>query len=506
MVEIKLLEDVDIGKKGEIVNTTKKGSDHYIDIGVAESIKIDLVPNRETAIDKIMEDKHLNREQAWKLYKQQEDQKFIEEQHTKSKKATKKEIKEYKRIRDILAKEELGDQLNELATEASKNITLNDVYKTVEKYLHVNDRNRIDLILATALSNQIPGTPIWMFIVGNSGDWKSAFTTSLAGLDNCIKVDQLTKNTLATGMKDAWDLGSDLANNSTILLFPDLASLTSMNVDEKNTIWGQFRTLYDGDILKSTGGGVKKAYENCHVTMIACTTQSIRDEILIHAQLGTRELMYDTDADEADDDFKMDMAWENEKYEEKMATDIRDTVCSFLKTRKITLIDKDIPYETKKFLKQEAKRLRILRASGMTDRKNRELINPVSPEVPTRLIKQFKRIYISLKSLDEKYPDKKTKAIISRIVDSSGNKVRMKILEFLKKDTTKKFKIIDIHKKTRIGRSSLKSQLEMLWNLGVISKDIIEERIGGYPYTDPAGYESIRGGRIEDVAYYQYLE
>ena len=315
-----------------------------------------------------------------------------------------------------------------------KNATLENVYKVTEKYLHINDRNRIDIILATALSNQLPGTPIWMYIVGNSGDWKSAFARSLEGMHNVMKVDQITKNTLASGLKDASDLGAELDHASKILLFPDLAALTSMNTDEKNAIWGQFRNLYDGFIDKRTGSGVHRKYDECHVTMIACTTQSIRNEILIHAQLGTRELMYDTNANTIDNDFKMDKAWENEQYEDEMRTEIQKAVCDFLTYHKVQ--DITITPEIKVFLKTEATRLSILRASGTVDRIYKELLNPIYPEVPTRLIKQFKRIYICLKSLDDNYPDKKAKQIISHIVDSSGNKVRQIVLKVLKNNDT----------------------------------------------------------------------
>ena len=197
----------------------------------------------------------------------------------------------------------------------------------------------------------------------------------------------------------------------------------------------------------------------------------------------------------------MDMAWENEQYEQQMRNDIQNVVCNFLKTHPIKQIK--IPYKTKQFLKEEASRLSILRATATVDRKNREVLNPVYPEVPTRLIKQLKRLYISLKSLENNYPDKKCKQIITRVVNSSGNKVRQQILNVLKKQPDKKFKISEIHKTTKIGRFSIKAQLEILWNLNIITKDVIEERIGGH-WDD---YEKImKGGRIEEVSYYQYRE
>lgn len=413
-----------------------------------------------------------------------------------------KENKKLAKLRKDVTKEELkkeGEEGLEEEQEKINKATLEEVYKVTEKYLHINDRNRIDIILATALSNKMPGTPIWIFIVGNSGDWKSAFTRGLEGLSHVIKIDQITKNTLASGQKDAHDLGQELHQENKILLFPDMAVLTSVNKDDKNVIWGQFRNLYDGFINKRTGSGINKKYEGCHVTMIACTTPAIRDEILIHAQLGTRELMYDTVADEVDDDLKMGKAWENEQFEQEMQEEIGEIVCDFVMYHKIK--DIQITPEIKDFLMKEAKRLKILRATGMTDKRYNELYNPVYPEVPTRLIKQLKRIYISLKSLDDDYPDKKAKQIITHIVDSSGNKVRQLILDGLGENRW--FKISDIQHITKIGRSAVKSQLEMLWSLNVVDKEIREERIGAYVVSTQYGEEE-RGGRIEEVAYYRY--
>lgn len=412
-----------------------------------------------------------------------------------------KELNKHRRTMDKIKKD--ADEGLKEEKKKIEGATLKNVYKVTEKWLgiKIKDRNRIDIILATVLSNMIAGTPIWLFIVGASGDWKTAFCSALERLKNVIKIDQMTKNTLASGQKDVKDLGSELHNSSKILLFLDLASLTSANNDEKNIIWGQYRTLYDGDIYKKTGSGVNKKYDNCHVTMIACTTPSIRNEILIFAQLGTRELMYDTAADPIDNDFKMDKAIENEKYEEQMKKEIGEVVENFITYHKVK--DIEISKEILEFLKAEASRLTLLRASGMVDRAYKELINPIDPEVPTRLIKQFVRIWRCLKSLDDDYPDKRAKEIITHIVNSSGDKIRQMILELLKNNPDIEFKVPDVQEYTRLGRKSVKGQLEMLWNLRVLEKTVRIERIGGAIVGYDANEREV-GGRIEEIPYYRY--
>jgi len=387
--------------------------------------------------------------------------------------------------------------------ERTKYRSLQEVYNTIEKWLFIQDRKRIDILLATVLSNKKKGTPIWIFFVGNSGDTKSELINSLEGLKGVIKIDQLTKNTLASGLKNINDLGYDLQHNSKILIFPDLASMTSLHKDEKKIIWGQFRNLFDGFINKRTGSGVNKAYEGCHVTIIAGTTPIIRNEFHIHQQLGTRELLYDTEAEPQHNNEKMNKAWDNESYETQMREEIQNVVYGFVLNHPFREIE--ISEKIKNFLKNEAERLSLLRATAQTDQRYNELINQVYPEIPTRVVKQFKRLYQVLKSLDDNYPDEKAKKIISHIVNSSGNKIRQQIIEVFKRNEGKAFSIPDLQSILKMGRTALKTQLETLWNLGSLDKEIREERVGGY-VNEEYGKEVVRGGRIEKVAYYKAIK
>ena len=105
--------------------------------------------------------------------------------------------------------------------------------------------------------------------------------------------------------------------------------------------------------------------------------------------------------------------------------------------------------------------------------------------------------------MDDNYPDEKAKQIISHIVNSSGNKVRQMVLKKLK-NSDNWFKIAEVQQMTKLGRKAVKAQLEMLWNLEIIDKEVRQDRIGGYITRDYDGHEIVKGGRIEDVAYYRY--
>jgi len=392
----------------------------------------------------------------------------------------------------------MGDLLKEEHNKDIENATLEYVYSVVDTYLFLQDKKRIDVLLAVVLSNQIHTDPVWLYLVGNSGDGKSATVRAMEALKNTIRVDSITKYTLASGKKGANDLGKKLANKSTLLLFPDLASMTSLNKDDKSRIWAQFRNLYDGFITRMTGNDVEVCYENCHVTMLACTTPVIRDEVLIHAQLGTRELMYDTDAQNNHTREKLKMAWENTNLKKEMEQALSYAMCNFIEH---TTVDPDIniTQEMYEFIVNEAIRLSSLRVYAIPDRRTGELNNLPAPEVPTRLIHQFRTLYVCLKSLSEDYTDKLCMEIITHVVNSSGNKTRYRIMETMRKND-KWWTRPEMALYMRLGTYAVTVQLEHLYALHYIHKEVRREQVGGW--VDNEG--QLRGGRMEDVVYYQW--
>ena len=107
---------------------------------------------------------------------------------------------------------------------AKKVITLKQVYATVQKWLYMPNTERIDVILAAVLSLFYDGNPLWLFLIGQSGDGKTEIVQALHGLPFVRKIDQLTANTFASGRKGAKDLGSELTGNKTILALPTFPS------------------------------------------------------------------------------------------------------------------------------------------------------------------------------------------------------------------------------------------------------------------------------------------
>jgi len=383
---------------------------------------------------------------------------------------------------------------------------LEEVYKRLRKWLFLPHTEQVDLVLAVALSTFSDDKPLWLFLVSSSGNSKSEIVKTLDGLPFVRKVDTITPNTLASGKEDVPDLGSELANKHTLLLFTDLASLTSLSSDQKKQIWGQFRNLYDGEIYKDTGSGVNKKYENCHVTMLACGTSAIKDDFHINQQLGTREILYGIPSRYEDDRQKMKAALTHKGQEELMKKEMAAAMQGYLAQKEFDPTI-DLPEHIVEFLMRKSMKLKILRAPvSSTDWYSGELQSNAEPETPTRLIQQFSLLYRCLHSLEDDYDDDKFKGIVENIIRSSSHPVRYEVYEFFKDNLDVWFKVPQVQEGLRMGYKAVKSQCECLWNLRVLQRKTEEERIGGFLHVDADGNESMRGGRVQDVYYYRMIK
>ncbi|KKK43107.1 hypothetical protein LCGC14_3168980, partial [marine sediment metagenome] len=253
-----------------------------------------------------------------------------------------------------------------------------------------------------------------------------------------------------------------------VLLITDFASILSLNGDAQKQIFAQLRNLYDGDAYKDTGSGARKHYSDLRITMIANSTPIINHKILIHQDLGTRELMYRTDSKEDSVDFEQKSlrALENEGRKPEMRKEIKATADCFLDSVKVT--QTPISDKIRDWLFEKAKWLSIMRSTASTDAYSSELISDVSPEVPTRLLMQMKVVYQCLKSLDKDYSDKRAKEIILRIIHSSAKDIRVRIYQYLQ-NCDEAITSSKIAEALKMGKKTIITECNILWNLDLIN-------------------------------------
>jgi DNA-binding transcriptional ArsR family regulator len=341
---------------------------------------------------------------------------------------------------------------------------LKKLYEIYQKNLYIEDTDRIDVVLATALSRKIDGIPIWLILVGASGDMKSVQLSAIDD-DYTFVLHNLTSKTLVNGYPDKTkfpDLAPEL--NNKLVIIPDMAQILKLPPNEKAELWGQLRDLYDGLAGKFSGQGSRASYKNLKVTLIAAATPSIDGQILIHQDLGTRELIYRTSGNTNKNDL-MDKCFYNEEFETNIKKQIKDVTNNFLFHTQI--IREEIKSDVLEELKKISVYISIMRSTAEIEQYTNTLRNDVYPEEPTRIAKQLKRLYICLKSLDKDYTDESAIRILWHIGKSSAFPLRIKVFELLNK-TLMEYSTSQIAEILHIGKSTAQRELSVLWNLNLV--------------------------------------
>lgn len=372
-----------------------------------------------------------------------------------------KTIAELWKLRDLISAKILKKPTDEKEYPPT---TLRELHQKYKEHLYIEDSDRVDLVLAVAQSNKLEGIPLWLILVGASGDMKSVQLNSIRG-DDVEVLHNLTSKTLVNGYKnkiDHPDLAPEL--DGKIVIIPDMAQILKLPPVEKGELWGQLRDLYDGFAGKCSGQGSAARYENLKVTLLAGSTPAIDGQILVHQDLGTRELIYRTRGNQ-NKEMVMQKCFDNEELEEKINAELKEITLNFLNTR--NLIREEIKQEILEMIKQIAIYVTYMRCSAEFDNYTNELRNYCYPEEPTRIAKQLKRLFVCLKSLADDYPDEIALRILWDVAKSSAFPVRVKLYEFLK-NRGGEFSTSQLSEFLKIGKSTAKRECSVLENIGLL--------------------------------------
>lgn len=376
---------------------------------------------------------------------------------------------------NILEYSEDGNVVLRRFDKVKKNIYGNRkaVYGKYKEYFHIEDTKKIDLLLSIALSVGKPDKNIWLLFVGASGIGKSMITDPLRYVDKGGKevaymVSDMTTNTLVSGMaSEGVSLAPEL--DGKIMYIPDFSTIVEKRSEDQREIFSQFRNLYDGFAKKETGGHGENKRFDVDVTLLGNVTPAIHNKNLIHQSMGTRFLYYEIN------DFAKkevyDSIWDDDdgKSSEEISKEIGKVIQKFIDYRSDEE-KADVPEDVKEKMEDIAEWTAKMRVTGQFDRTNDELRGSLNPEKPTRILKQFKKIYYNLKRLDDSYPDERAVSIIRKIGASSIDPDKRRI--YIEIDQSESgLTLPDLVDRLGISRTSIKRSLMEMRNVGILKAD-----------------------------------
>lgn len=382
----------------------------------------------------------------------------------------------YKELLSMLEDVSLHDRGETSKTAPKEFSQVVDVFR---KHIHMPDDVITGLLLemAVVFSNNIPGEPLWLMLVGPPGGGKTLLLQAVSDLETTHYESSLGPKTLVSGYK--MPDGSDPSLMPKIigktLIIKEYTEIMSLTGADQDQLFAVLRGAYDGRVERTYPHGVTRIYpepgsdkQTCHFSMLAGVTNAIHGDN--RAALGERFLKFQLFPDDYDPVMQIKSAIDTTIRQEVPEFVLRESASSFLEYRlkqyeaypRLPTVPQWIQDQTIG-LSQIVSMIR-----AMVSRKQGELVYRPAPEIGTRLSKQIIKLsqciaYI----LGKKEVDMECYKIVQRVgMDTCYGWARdvvqtiAKHPEGIKKD--------DICKEARMGPSNCSRHLEDLYELGAI--------------------------------------
>ena len=340
--------------------------------------------------------------------------------------------------------------------------TLEDVHEVYKDKLYLEDFDFIDNALATYITKEMEGEPLWLFPIKPSGFGASTQLYPFIKLSEqfmdyrILLLDQATSKAFNSASKDktSIDLGSMMQNNYTMILIPDFASIAAG--DDAEATFAMMRTLYDGYCIRHTGQA-SHVYKNIKVNTFAVSTPAVRHNIEFATQMGTREFVYNIPKVQKPMGM-LDFPATNKDKEE-----LYKVVKSFIDSHRDISFEWPTGFDTTA-LKYVAYNTCVWRVEPTTNDKG-ILVDNIEMEYIARVYKQLQTLVIGLHAMGVDQPTINRKLLAME--NGAGNMLRREVYEILK-DEKDGLTITQISNKVNRAVESIMEQMVTLRELGFV--------------------------------------
>lgn len=319
-------------------------------------------------------------------------------------------------------------EIEQTIPEQRQPTTFQQLEAAVDKWLLINDRGLLKVLLASVIANRLQGDPVWLFIVTASGGTKTELIRGLNKVPDVYGISDLTPQTFLSGDRQNKNASLLLRlPQFVILTMKDFTTVLTMHRDKRHAILSQLREIYDGYYRKEFGTGETRTWEG-KWGFIAGVTSIIDHHQSIFQVLGERFVQYRPT--QAEDVALAKKAMGNSGGEKAMRLEIQNALVDYLAGVQIPPELPALPEAIKECIAHLAAFCVRARSGVVRDGHTREIELIPETELPTRLAKQLSTLYSALTLIDNA-SSKDNFALIAKIGMDSLPKKRKQVIDKL---------------------------------------------------------------------------
>lgn len=359
-----------------------------------------------------------------------------------------------------------------------------DGYK---KWLHLRDEEIINVMFGTVIANRLAGDPVWMFLVAPPSGSKTEMLMSLTDALNIYTATSLTPHALVSGA--SFGNGADPSLipklNGKVLVIKDFTTILNMPVVFREEVFGILRDAYDGRTEKIFGNGITRNYES-KFGVLAGVTPAI--DLLAHDQtaLGERFLKCRFKNNGGEAEIAMiRKAISNINKENEMRAYINEigkNTINYDFENHVPTIPEPIIEKTISL----ARLVALMRGAVIRERYTGDVILKPTPEVGTRLTKQFIKLGMGVAMF--KRQDSLTDADFNTMkrvaLDTIPERIHDLVFRLVRSKKRESFNLEECSNATNLPNATCSKILQDLTMLNAIKKDAKKSFKNEYTFTD----------------------
>lgn len=354
----------------------------------------------------------------------------------------------------------------------------NEFKKEIKSWLKIEDPHLLDFVLAMILTVEIPGDPIWAFLVAPPGGTKTELLRLLSDDPIVYTLSTLTPQTLISGLPNKRTPDILPLINGKMLIIKDFTSILQMDYRQRDEVFGQLREAYDGYLEKAFGSGVGKVSYESKFGILAGVTPAIDIFRTVHQLLGERFLNFRI-IQGASQLAKIKAARLIGGLEDEMRAYLRDVTRRTIATLRKDLVEefdesKEVGAELDALAAVTAK----MRTSVLRDRGGLILDYEPASEIGTRLVKQYKKLGTAFANVLGNGLSEDVLVYLRRIARDTIPSRNFDLIYALSK-CNDRAKTQEVAELTRLPKRTIRRYLENQYVLGNVDR---EQKIGTSDY------------------------
>ncbi|NJM10377.1 MAG: hypothetical protein HC883_05865, partial [Bdellovibrionaceae bacterium] len=375
-------------------------------------------------------------------------------------------------------------------------VTLAEAKAVVNKWLYFQNDEIIDVVIAGIVSNQYPGDPLWVVIVGPPSSGKTEILRGADGHPSVYFIGGITDHTLISGLPKVQGTLEKMNGKEIVFIVKDLGGLLSMRAEARLEVFQQLREAYDGRLDKEFGSGKKVSWRG-KLGFIAGATPAIEEHHNLIGNLGERHLYYREIPGDRKKGIKK--AFSSQGQEVQMRHEIRTAITGVIERMKGFDFDTiSIADDVMEWIQNLSIITTILRTPVSRDgyKKDVVIFDPV-PEGPFRMGKSLNllsRVLAAIRDHKEVMPE--DYAVVVKVAADSLPSIRRRILGIMCKEylpSSAYVKARDVALQSGLSSEYCGFILEDLTLLGVVDRQVDRSETTGYYFQKSPYIYKLRG-------------